>query len=186
MTTKDGFLYVIIIILAAVILKDGCQKDSGFSGTSDTIRTETVFRYDTVIHEILTHNIIYRDTVLIIDSSADTTQVWNDYFTKYHFSDLLQTDSIEATYSGDIWKNSLFNPEFKIRYKFPTSSQTTTILAPRKASLHAGFFFTYNNPNGLNIGAQATLQDKGGHLWTLGYGSDKTALIGLQWNLRKK
>lgn len=182
----DHWPYIVIILLLTILLLKDCgEKDSGLSGTSDTVRTETVSRYDTVIHEILTHKIYYFDSVKVqSEPISDTIQLIQDYFTRYTFSDSMVTDSIEATYSADIWKNSLFNPSFHIRYKFPTAVNNNTILVPKKVHVHAGIYVPIEYGYGVDLGAQVTLQDKRGRMWSLGYATDKRATIGLQWKIK--
>lgn len=187
---KDFFKFNLNTVLLAVViflwLTDGCNKDSGVPGSSDTIRTETVYRYDTVVHEILTHKIYY-ESAANVDTSQFIVPAGHDTSgNPVAFSDTISDTILQGVYSGVLWKNAIFQSKFRYKILQPTEIINNTIIAPKRVSLSAGPYLTYKMPAGTNIGVMATLQDKGGHLWTLGYGSDKTALIGLQWKIGKR
>lgn len=175
--------YLLTILLLTLLLLKDCGESDSYSPHTDTIRTETILRYDTVIHTVERHNYHVVDLNKKIEPVADTSQLISDYFTQRQFSDTLKDSSIEAVYSGMLWKNSLFNPSFTYKILRPQSITYNTVVESRpKTRFLLGGFAMYNDKP--TVGAVASLQMKSGVLISGGYGTGKTYYGGVQWPIK--
>ncbi len=190
MKNKNTYLIIIIGVILLLIQFFGkrntdvmlqlLEQVASDTSRNDTMVIETVYRYDTVIHEILTHNINYipktDSDALVFDAEPDTNLTVRDYYTQRTFTDTLRDSNIVATYSATIWKNSFFNPQFTYKLIRPQSI-TTNILDNPRNKIYLGGFLSYSDKP--SIGGLLSFQNKKEQMFTAGYGI-KMYLVGFQ------
>lgn len=184
--TKHWPYLVIILLLILLLLRDlSCNDQGTNSGNTDTIRIETVHKYDTVIHEIHTHKIYYSDTgKLILPPVVDSSAAVKDYYTEHPFVDSLSNDSIDITYSGTIWKGSMFNPSVKYLWKMPTTTIINTVLEspPPRFKMYAGAYGVIAGEPA--FGGMLSLQNRHDDIFSIGAGYPKSVMLQAQFKIR--
>lgn len=154
-----------------------CNKPQPQSESS----TKTIIlRYDTVIHEVLSHTIYEHDSSkVMIEHIPDTGKLVQDYFTQRTFTDSLKDSSIEASYSATIWKNSFYNPKFTYKLTRPQTIINQTIVEPYEPhyKVYIGGFLSYNS--NLSVGGLLTFENKKDQLFIAGVGH-KIFMAGFQ------
>lgn len=138
--TNTLLLIIAVIILCLMYCGKG---NTTSSGTRDTISITNTIIKDTTIHSIETHNINYyhKDTVVIPQStSLDTIAIINDFYTQHFFEDSLKDSIIDARYSGLIWQNNLYAPEFKYKLLKPLTILTNTVVSEPEKKKFKMFF----------------------------------------------
>lgn len=177
-------------IIAAVIFFsqfNGCADYNGYSAHSDTVRTETVFRYDTVIHTIEQHKTTY--VIEHADTHAarmqDTSQTVADYFTPKQYTDSLSDSILTGAYTATIFKNEIFDPKFSYQITRPQTITNNTILSPQKNKVYLGGFAAVSGTSP-SVGGMISLENKRGQIASIGVGTNKTYFIGYQWKIRLK
>lgn len=160
---------------------DGCRKGIE-SGRPDPVKTEVHHHWDTTIHLVHTHKIHYKPAP--VDTSELTGLLPEDHIPGQPvvFSDTISDTNISGTYSGIIWENRLFNPQFKYKLLKPHTTVNSFKKPDPRNKLSLGLFTGYSDKP--FIGGMAMYSDKRDRLIYAGYGYPETVLFGAAWTVR--
>lgn len=176
----------IIILLTALVIylwTDGCNNPNNTAPTQDTVRVEITKRYDHYIYTHSSDTIYLLKETLVLQPVQDTLALIRDYFTQREFSDTILDSNLSATYSGMVWKNSIFNPKLSYKLLRPqTIIQNTVIESTPTRKLSLGAFAGYSDKP--MIGALAVYTDRRDRSFSVGYGINQTLLIGITGKIK--
>lgn len=176
------------LIIAYLILdRAGCLP-SRESGSRDTISSVTTQVIDTSLHTITTNAPVFnihvstpKPEAINSINFADTNLIRSiivDYLSEKIQRDSLEDDTIKATYTARIHKNSMERVDFSYRLKIPVSSETIiTLKEPPTWHVSAGGYF--GGTQAKDYGLIGIYQDKKNRSYIASYSLwDKSIRVG--------